>query len=142
MPKIKIILSSFIAIVGVLIASVAPAGASSWSGMLHVYDKTHGDMLMQDGDTFYARHHTNVVFAPEGMGPNAHHFTIIAKDQETGKMVWGSYRTMVSRWSMEHPTQDRHLGYRFKKGTYWIQIDAYQADGAGAGNYYSKLVVE
>ena len=141
--RVKLFAASLLAVVSVFaVVASSSANAMTWSGGLHVYNKTNGHMLHQNGNTFKAHQNTNVVFTPEGMGPNAHHFTLIVKDMKTGDMVWGAYRTNVSRWSMEHPTEDGSLGYTFARGNYWVQVDAYQADGVGAGNYYSKLTVK
>ena len=141
----KLNINKFAAIVGLMAATTgllsSSAMAWSWSGMVRSYNKTSGSVLTQSGDTFYATSGTNVVFVPEGMGPNAHHFTLIAKNMNTGSMVWGSYRTMVSRWSMENPTSDGSLGYTYQPGAYWLQVNAYQHNGVGAGSYYAKLIV-
>lgn len=141
--NLKVVLGSFAAVATVAaVALSSSASAITWSGGLHVYNKTYGTMLSQQGGVFQANVGTNVVWVPEGLGPNAHHFTLIAKNMDTGADVWGAYRTMVSRWSVEHPTQDGSLGFAFPAGHYWLQVNAYQADGVGAGNYKAELVVK
>lgn len=141
MKKMKLVAASFAIALSALALTTHATQAWTWSGKVRAMNKTYGNVLIQNGDKFYATSDMNVVFVPEGMGPNARHFTIMAKDMKTGNQVWGAYRTMVSRWSMENPTLDGTLGYTFAKGTYWLQVNAYQANGVGAGSYYAKLIV-
>lgn len=127
----------------VAVFSVSASTAATWSGGARVINKANGAVVQQlDQHHYKTTVGTNFVFVPEGMGPNAHHFTLSVKDLSTGNMVWSQYRTMMSRWSMENPTRDGTLGFTtFKTGSYWVQVEAYQADGVGAGSYYSVVDV-
>ena len=141
MKKFKQLAAFFVLAVSALALTTQAAQAWTWSGRVRAINKTYGNVLVQHKNKFYATSGTNVVFVPEGLGPNAHHFTIIAKDMKSGADLWGVYRTNVSRWSIENPTLDGTLGYTYTNGNYWLQVNAYQENGVGAGSYFAKLIV-
>lgn len=114
--------------------------AMTWSGGINAYNKTTGAKLPRSGVDSFGCVGQNIVHKPEGLGPKAHHFTVILKDMSNGEMVY--FQTMKSRWSIKNPTRDGSLGWTtYKAGSYWMQVDAYQANGVGAGNYYGILNV-
>jgi hypothetical protein len=124
-----------------LISSGSHASAWSWSGGLRIWDKTTGSSLSTSSSSAQGSVGTNVVFSPEGLGPNAHHFTVMMEDMNTGQTVF--YQTMKTKWSIDNPTLDGTLGWTtYKTGSYWLQVNAYQADGIGAGAYYAVLKVK
>lgn len=111
-----------------------------WDGGLLVYNKTINELL--NLEPFYAESdlYVNIAFVPETLHPLAHHFTIIMKKMDTDQMV--HYRTMLSRWTMENYRQDGHLGYTvWQTGEYWLQVNAYSADGTPIGSYHAILNV-
>lgn len=141
MKRFTTILAMLVVFAGTIAANSPQANAASLHiGGLNTYNKTNGLVLPKSGVNNYGSVGQNIVFVPESIGTDAHHFTLIMKDLSTGSQV--VYRTMISRWSIENPRQDSTLGFTtFKRGYYWMQVNAYRADSTGAGVYRGILHV-